>query len=184
MVNVDGGYLLKAYETAPHVLLSNDLRLGHVYIVAMHRATWCGLAREDKEASRRAAKSAHKALSRVMDSSFDSMVADLNKAGARIRVLDRSKLDTWLKTTHYQQLQAKRAAEQVAKDVRAAGVAMEKIRKLLNDAMHKATCRTHGPLGQPTPCELVKGQSAPQITLRPHEVSNCSKRTRRRLAST
>ncbi len=53
MVNVDGGYLLKAYETAPHVLLSNDLRLGHVYIVAMHRATWCGLAREDKEASRR-----------------------------------------------------------------------------------------------------------------------------------
>ncbi len=56
-------------------------------------------------------------------------------------MLDRSKLDTWLKTTHYQQLQAKRAAEQVAKDVRAAGVAMEKIRKLLNDAMHKVTCR-------------------------------------------
>ena len=93
MVNVDSGFMLKVHETAPHVLLSKDLWLGHVYILAMNRNSWNGLAKEDKEAIQRAARSAHKALGRVMDSSVDAMVGDLKKAGAKVRLLERTELD-------------------------------------------------------------------------------------------
>ncbi len=135
MVNVDSGFMLKVHEAAPHVLLSKDLWLGHVYIVAMNRNTWNGLAQQDKESIERAAEIAYMALGRVMDSSFDVMVKGLTKASAQVRLLDRSELDTWLKTTQYQQAQAKWVAEQDAIGVKAAGGAMEKTRKLLNEAM-------------------------------------------------
>ena len=40
MVNVDSGYDLKVHETAPHVLISKDLWLGHVYLLVMNKTTW------------------------------------------------------------------------------------------------------------------------------------------------
>ena len=39
MVNVDSGYMLKVHETAPYVLLSKDLWLGHLYLLVMNKAT-------------------------------------------------------------------------------------------------------------------------------------------------
>lgn len=135
MVNVDSGYMLKVHETAPHVLLSKDLWLGHVYVLAMNRNTWNGLASDDKQAIRRAAENAHKALGQVMDSSFDAMVEDLKKAGAKVRLLERAELDAWQKITQYPQLQAKWIGEQDAKGVKGAGPTLEQVRKLLHEAV-------------------------------------------------
>ena len=50
MVNVDSGYMLKVHEVVPHVLLSKEMWLGHLYVLTMNRNTWDGLAKEDKEA--------------------------------------------------------------------------------------------------------------------------------------
>ena len=44
MVNVDSGYMLKVHEAAPSVLVSKDLWLGHVYLLAMNKEVWGGLA--------------------------------------------------------------------------------------------------------------------------------------------
>ena len=72
MVNVDSGYMLKVHETAPHVLVSKDLWLGHVYILTMNKGVWSSLAQEDKDAIGRAAKKSYETLGAVMDKSFDT----------------------------------------------------------------------------------------------------------------
>jgi TRAP-type C4-dicarboxylate transport system substrate-binding protein len=89
MVNVDSGYMLDVHKVAPHVLVSKDLWLGHVYLVAMNRNTWDKLATEDQQAIARAAATACKTLGSVMDSSFDAMLEDLRKSGAKVRLWNR-----------------------------------------------------------------------------------------------
>ena len=135
MVNVDSGYMLNVHETAREVLTSKDLWLGHLYIVAINRSTWNGLAQEDQDAIGRAADYAYKTLGRVMDSSYDAMLEDLRKAGARVRLLTPAELATWNRTTKYPQAQAKWVQEQEAKGVKDAGSVMERTRLLLNAAM-------------------------------------------------
>ncbi len=98
-----------------------------------HVCHW--LAQEDRAAIQRAAESAYKALGPVMDSSFYAMVVDLKKAGAKVRLLDHGELDAWLKTTQYQQVQAKWVNEQDAEGVKGAGPAMGTTHILLNEAM-------------------------------------------------
>ena len=83
MVNVDSGYMLKVHETAPEVLTSKDLWLGHLYIVAMNQTTWNGLPQEDKDAIKGAAEFAYLTLGQVMDSSYDAILDDLKKAGQK-----------------------------------------------------------------------------------------------------
>jgi TRAP-type C4-dicarboxylate transport system substrate-binding protein len=106
MVNVDSGYMLKVHETAPNVLLSKDLWLGHLYLLVMNRAIWNGLAREDKDAVQRAAEIAYKALGPVMDSSFDTMVDGMRRDGSKVRLLEHEELDAWKTATQYQEMQA------------------------------------------------------------------------------
>ena len=127
--------MLNVHETAPEVLTSKDLWLGHLYIVAMNRTTWKGMAPEDREAIQRAAEFAYRSLGRVMDRSYDAMLEDLKKAGAKVRLLNVAELDAWNKTTQYPQIQAKWVQEQDAKGVKDAGAVMERTRTLLNEAM-------------------------------------------------
>ena len=127
MVNVDSGYLLKVHQVAPHVLLSKDLWLGHLYVLAMNRTTWDGLAKEDKEAIQRAAETAYKALGPVMDTSFDAMLADLRKAGVKTRVLERKEVDAWNIATRYQDVQAAWAKDQESKGVKDGALVLKKV---------------------------------------------------------
>ena len=133
MVNMDSGYMLKAHESAPHVLTSKDLWLGHVYLLAMNSNTWDDLANEDKEAIRRAAETAYKALGPVMDRSFDAMVEDLKKQGARTRLLENKEVDAFVTATKYRNVQAAWVKEQEAKGVKDAGPAMAKVGAILKD---------------------------------------------------
>ena len=135
MVNVDSGYMLKVHETAPNVLLSKDLWLGHVYVLVMNKKTWDALAKEDREAVQRAAETAYKTLGVVMDSSFDAMVADMKKAGVKVRILDAKELDAWNASTRYQEVQAAWVKAQEAKGNAEARAVLEKVRAILSEAM-------------------------------------------------
>ena len=135
MVNVDSGDDLKVYEHAPHVLVSKDLWLGHLYILAMNRDTWNGLAKEDQEAIRRATETAYQALGKVMDRSFYTQLVDLEKVGATVRQLAPKEVETWKMATRYQAIQAAWAKEQEGKGVTDAGAVMKKVSAILNDSM-------------------------------------------------
>lgn len=131
MVNVDSGYMLKVHEVAPHVLLSKELWLGHLYVLTINRNTWVGLAQEDKEAIQRAAQTAYKSLGSVMDKSFDDMVGDLKKAGVRLRLLERKELDAWNTATKYQNVQAAWVNDQESKGVKDAALVLKKVDAIL-----------------------------------------------------
>jgi TRAP-type C4-dicarboxylate transport system substrate-binding protein len=135
VVNVDSGYLLKVHETAPHVLVSKDLWLGHLYIVVMNKDTWNGLTPEDQRAIQRAATIAYRSLGQVMDKHFDTMVNDLKNGGANVRPLDSKEVGAWQGATSYEAVQAAWVTEQEAKGVRAAGPVLEKVRRIMNNAL-------------------------------------------------
>ena len=135
MVNVDSGYMLKVHETAPHILVLRNLWLGHLYLVAMNRDTWEGLAGEDKAAIQRAAEIAYKALGTVMDRSYDAMLDDLKKAGASVRQLERKELSAWETVTRYREIQANWAKEQAGKGVNDVGPVLEKINAIMTESM-------------------------------------------------
>ena len=134
MVNVDGGYMLNVHKTASNVLLSKNLWLGHVYILAINKDTWDKLVEEDKQFIRRAAEIACKTLGAVMDSSFDAMVADLENDGANVRVLGSKELDDWATKTSYRDVQAAWVKEQESNGNHEARAALEKVRALLSRA--------------------------------------------------
>lgn len=134
MVNVDSGYLLKVHETAPNVLLSRRLWLGHLYLLTMNRDTWEGLAAEDRAAVQRAAETAYATLGEVMDSSFVAMVDDLKQAGAHVRQLSDDEVEAWQTTTRAAEIQADWVGKQEEKGVQEAGVVLRKVQAMMNDA--------------------------------------------------
>ncbi len=135
VVNVDSGYMLNAHTAAPNVLLSKDLWLGHVYLLAMNKRTWDGLAKEDQEAIQRAAETAYASLGAVMADSFAAQIGDLRKAGAQVRVLSPAELAQWAVAAKYKDVQDAWVKEQEGKGGRETGPALEKVRGIMNDIM-------------------------------------------------
>ncbi|EOF4706839.1 TRAP transporter substrate-binding protein DctP [Klebsiella oxytoca] len=137
MLNVDSGYELKAYQFAPNVLISKDLWLGHLYILTMNKQTWNTLSPEDRAAIERAAQTAYQSLGSVMDSSFNTQIEDLRKAGATVRVLQPQEVAQWETATHYRSGQDKWVKEQEAKGVKDAGMVMEQVNAIMDETMPK-----------------------------------------------
>lgn len=137
MLNVDSGYDLKAYQLAPNVLISKDLWLGHLYILTINKQTWDALSSEDRAAIQRAAQTAYQSLGSVMDSSFNTQIDDLRKAGATVRVLQPQKVAQWETTTRYRAVQDKWVKGQEAKGVKDAGTVMEQVNAIMDETMPK-----------------------------------------------
>lgn len=135
MVNVDSGYQINAQTVAPHVLLSKDLWLGHVYLLVMNKDTWDGLAKEDQDAISRAAEVAYKALGPVMNSSFDTLIEEMKTDGVNIRILSPWELAQWKTATRYEEVQSTWVKEQEDKGMKNAGPVLEKVRAIMNDIM-------------------------------------------------
>lgn len=132
MVNVDSGYMLNLHKTAPNILVSPNLWLGHLYIVTINRQTWNELAAEDKAAIQRAAETSYKKLGSLMDQSFDIMIDDLKKSGAKVRLLNDKEVDAWKSATNYKQVQSTWVKEQAAKGVKNASSVLEKVSTLMS----------------------------------------------------
>ncbi|MCO5084414.1 MAG: hypothetical protein M9955_22505 [Rhizobiaceae bacterium] len=133
MVNVDSGNLLKVHESAPHVLVSKDLRLGHVYILAMNKDVWNSLAQEDRDAIGRAARKSYETLGAVMEQSFDAQLEDLKKAGATVRVLTTEEVAQFEAATQYEGVQAAWASHQESKGVENAGRTLAEVTSIMGE---------------------------------------------------
>lgn len=135
MVNVDSGYMLKAHEMAPHVLVSKDLWLGHLYLVSMKKSVWDSLREEDKEAIRRAAERAYRTLGRVMDESFVAQIDELQKAGAHVRTLSLAEAHAWQRMTQYRQIQSDWSAKQQAQGVDNAKAVLQQVSTIMETSL-------------------------------------------------
>lgn len=133
MVNIDSGYMLNVHSVAPNVLVSKDLWLGHLYILAMNKRVWDELASEDKNAIRRAERASYGTISAVMDKSFDAQLEDLRKAGATVRVLDAEEPKRWEAVTRYRDVQTAWAQEQTGKGITDAVPVLEAVRSIMDD---------------------------------------------------
>lgn len=135
MVNVDSGYQLNVHKTAPNVLISKDLWLGHVYLLVMNKQTWDALAKDDQQAIQRAAETAYKTQGAVMDSSLESQIGALRKDGAKVRVLQRSEVEQWQAATRYQQVQAAWVLKQETQGIKDAGPVMASVDSIMKQTM-------------------------------------------------
>jgi TRAP-type C4-dicarboxylate transport system, periplasmic component len=136
MVNVDSGYALKVHETAPNVLASRDLWLGHLYLLVMNQNTWDKLAKEDQLAIQRAAITAYKTLGAEMDSSFNTMISDMRKEGVKVRELESNEVTAWKTKTDYKNVQTTWVKEQEDKGLKDAGAVLHKVSSMM-DATQK-----------------------------------------------
>lgn len=107
IVNIDSGYDLNAHKTAPNILASKKLWLGHEYIIAMNKDVWEKLPDEDKKAIERAAESSYKVLGGIMDESFSRMLETLRADGASVRLLSDEEVSYWENETGYKTIQEK-----------------------------------------------------------------------------
>lgn len=133
MVNVDSGYMLNVHESAPHVLVSKDLWLGHVYILTMNKTVWDSLAQEDRDAISRTAQKSYATLGAVMERSFAEQLDDLTKAGATVRVLGDNEVAQFKAATRYKEVQSSWAQDQKKQGVSDADVAIEKVSSIMDD---------------------------------------------------
>lgn len=136
MVNVDSGYELNVHKTAPNVLISKDLWLGHVYPLVMNKNTWDKLPDEDKQAIRRAAEKSWATLGPVMETSFAGMVKELRSNGVNIRELKPDEVQHWETSTRYQEVQNKWVQDQESQGVKQAGPTLEKVTGLMKQTMN------------------------------------------------
>lgn len=134
MVNVDSGYMLDVHKAAPNVLVSRDLWLGHVYILAMNKQVWDGLATEDRDAIRRAATRSYASLGEVMTASFNKQLDDLRQAGANVRILDTEEVQRWAVTTRYREVQSKWAEAQKSSGIDAVSP-LAKVTAIMDDML-------------------------------------------------
>lgn len=133
MVNVDGGYQLNVHKVAPNILYSKQLWMGHVYLLAMNKATWDNLAQQDQQAIQRAAATAYKTLGAVMDIRFDAQAAELEKDGVKICTLQPKELEQWQAATRYREVQAAWVKTQEEQGIKEAGPVMEKVSAIMNE---------------------------------------------------
>jgi TRAP-type C4-dicarboxylate transport system substrate-binding protein len=135
MVNVDSGYDLKVHEHAPYALISKELWLGHLYPLVMNLDVWNGLAQADKQAIRRAAATAYKALGAVMDRSFDAQLEQLKQSGATIRLLTHKEVQDFKTATQYEQAQAAWVKQQDNQGAPNAGAVLDRVSSMLNETL-------------------------------------------------
>ncbi len=135
MVNIDSGYEIRAHQAAPQVLLSKDLWLGHVYMVATNKNTWECLAKEDRDAIRRAAGTAYRSLGQAMEDGLDTLVEEMRRDGAQVRILGAEEVKEWESVTKFREAQAAWAREQEGKGVKDAALVLEKVAAIHHDAM-------------------------------------------------
>ncbi len=135
MVNVDGGYDLKVHEIAPNILFSEDLWMGHVYLLVMNKNTWASLSPQDKDVIKRAAETAYKTLGTVMSKSFEAQLEELKKEGAKVRILEPTELEQWKADSKYLEVQAAWIKQQEELGLKDLARVMEAVRIIYNESL-------------------------------------------------
>jgi len=133
MVNVDSGYDFNLHKISPNVLISENLWLGHLYLLVINKPTWDKLATEDKDAVKRAALTSYAKLGAFMDKSIHNQINALEKEGATVRLLTKDDIEKWNTTTRYQEIQKSWIKEQESKGVENISQTLENITAIMNE---------------------------------------------------
>jgi TRAP-type C4-dicarboxylate transport system substrate-binding protein len=132
-VNIDSAYNLKLHERARYALISKNLWLGHIYVVAMNKDSYDALDQVDKDAIRRAAVYAYGVQGENMDKHFDSVIDKLRAEGTQIRFLSDNELTQWQMMTNYQLVQKSWARQQTLNGKSNAQSVIDNVTSLIHD---------------------------------------------------
>jgi TRAP-type C4-dicarboxylate transport system substrate-binding protein len=105
LLYTDSAYELELHKHARYALLSPNLWLSHLYIVAMNKNTYDSLDQVDKDAIKRAAAKVYHIQGANMDEHFDRLVKKFRADGAEVRLMTKDELTQWQLMTNYQEVQ-------------------------------------------------------------------------------
>ncbi|ROV54416.1 hypothetical protein EGS38_11075 [Neisseria chenwenguii] len=131
MVNVDSGYDIGAHKSAPYILTSQQLWLGHIYPVVMNAERWKKLSKSDQAAFTKAAQKVYGTLGDTLDKSYDDMLLKLIKDGAVVRMPNGQEVTKFAQAANYQNQQNQWAAKQEAEGVKNVQSVLQKLRNLM-----------------------------------------------------
>ncbi|MBT3145931.1 TRAP transporter substrate-binding protein DctP [Neptunomonas phycophila] len=136
MVNIDSAYNLDLHKTATHALVSKNLWLGHLYLIAMNQDTWNNLEAQDQQAIARAAETAYSKLGDIMETSYAAMLDKLKSDGATIQAIGHQGVIEWQETTDYSRIQKDWLAGQKEKGLEDGESVLDRLTVIMNVANH------------------------------------------------
>ncbi len=135
MVNIDSGYDINLHKVAPHILLSENLWLGHIYLLVINKQSWESLGKEDQASIQRAAFIAYTTLGLIMNNSLEELINTLEESGATVRILKQEEQKQWENLSKYKDVQAGWVKEQENKGVKDVGSTMNKVSIIMNETI-------------------------------------------------
>jgi TRAP-type C4-dicarboxylate transport system substrate-binding protein len=131
MVNIDSGWDIGAHRAAPHLLVSQELWLGHIYLVAMNLDRWNALPPKDKRAIERAASKTYKAMGKTMDESYEQMLQQLSNEGCTVRRLTHEEVSDFVTNVRQSEVQERWVKEKESEGTADVRRVFEKLRSLV-----------------------------------------------------
>ena len=120
-----------AHRAAPHLLVSQELWLGHIYLVAMNLDRWNALPPKDKRAIERAASKTYKAMGKTMDESYEQMLQQLSNEGCTVRRLTHEEVSDFVTNVRQSEVQERWVKEKESEGTADVRRVFEKLRSLV-----------------------------------------------------
>ena len=146
MVNIDSGWDIGVHKAAPHLLVSQELWLGHIYLVAMNLNRWNALPAKDKQAIERAADKTYKAMGKMMDQSYEQLLQQLNNEGCTVRRLSHEEVSDFVTTARQSEVQQQWVSQKESEGISHVRLVFENLHKIIemkkeNDNHHRTLQR-------------------------------------------
>jgi TRAP-type C4-dicarboxylate transport system substrate-binding protein len=122
---------ISAHRAAPHLLVSQELWLGHIYLVAMNLDRWNALPPKDKRAIERAASKTYKAMGKTMDESYEQMLQQLSNEGCTVRRLTHEEVSDFVTNVRQSEVQERWVKEKESEGTADVRRVFEKLRSLV-----------------------------------------------------
>jgi TRAP-type C4-dicarboxylate transport system, periplasmic component len=132
MVNIDSGWDIGAHRAAPHLLVSQELWLGHIYLVAMNLDRWNALPEKDKRAIERAATKTYKTMGKTMDQSYEQLIQQLSNDGCSVRRLTHDEVSDFIATARQSEIQQQWIGQKESEGISDVRRVFEKLRSLVS----------------------------------------------------
>jgi len=137
MVNIDSGWDIGAHRAAPHLLVSQELWLGHIYLVAMNLDRWNALPAKDKRAIERAANKTYKTMGKTMDESYEQLLQQLSNEGCTVRRLTHSEVSDFVITARQSEIQQQWVSQKQSEGISQVRRVFGKLLALVSDSANR-----------------------------------------------